>query len=162
VTRFHEEQRFGSGWVVLLLGFAGFLAVAFIAGVAASGAWADLPLLAVGPLLVLGLAWLFDRSRLVVEVNDDAVTISFRYLWPTRRIPFGDITGLAVRRYSGLLEYGGWGVRVGPKGWAYMIGGEEGVQLRLHKGLPVLIGSKRPRELEAAMRSRMESIARST
>jgi hypothetical protein len=43
-----------------------------------------------------------------------------------------------------LLEYGGWGVRLGPAGWAYTAGGGEGVQLRLRKGIPVLIRSKSP------------------
>ena len=61
-----------------------------------------------------------------------------------------------MRRYNPLLEYGGWGVRLGPKGWGYMTSGKEGVQLRLRKGLPVLIGSARPRELEAAIRAGVE------
>jgi hypothetical protein len=38
-----------------------------------------------------------------------------------------------------------------------MTSGKEGVQLRLRKGLPVLIGSARPRELEAAIREGVES-----
>jgi hypothetical protein len=38
-----------------------------------------------------------------------------------------------------------------------MTSGNEGVQLRLRKGLPVLIGSTRPRELEAAIRAGVEA-----
>ncbi|HEV8535772.1 MAG TPA: hypothetical protein VGR87_08645 [Candidatus Limnocylindria bacterium] len=38
-----------------------------------------------------------------------------------------------------------------------MTGGNEGVQLGLRKGIPVLIGSKRPRELEAAIRSGVDA-----
>jgi hypothetical protein len=45
----------------------------------------------------------------------------------------------------------------GPQGWGYMTTGKEGVQLRLRKGLPVLIGSARPRELEAAIREGVEA-----
>ena len=86
--------------------------------------------------------------------------IAFRYLWPTRLIRFEDIIGLEVRRYRPLLEYGGWGVRLGPAGWAYTTGGNEGVQLRLRTGIPVLIGSKHPRELEAAVRVGIEGAAR--
>ena len=36
-----------------------------------------------------------------------------------------------------------------------MTGGDVGVQLRLRRGLPVLIGSRRPEELEAAIRAGM-------
>src|SRR5439155_20849265 len=91
-----------------------------------------------------------------VEVTDQAVSIAFRSLWPTRRIRFAEIVGLEVRRYNPLLEYGGWGVRLGPRGWGYITTGNEGVQLRLRKGIPVLIGSARPRELEAAIRAGVE------
>ena len=90
-------------------------------------------------------------------MTEQGVSIAFRYLWPTRRIGFAEIVGLEVRRYNPLLEYGGWGVRLGPKGWGYMTTGKEGVQLRLRKGLPVLIGSARPRELEAAIREGVEA-----
>ena len=102
------------------------------------------------------VASLISLSHLDVDVSDKGVTIAFRYLWPTRRIGFAEIVGLEVRRYNPLLEYGGWGVRLGPRGWGYMTTGNEGVQLRLRKGIPVLIGSARPRELEAAIRAGVE------
>ena len=111
--------------------------------------------------MIVLVASLFSLSHLDVDVADDGVRIAFRYLWPTRRIRFEDIVGLQVRRYRPLLEYGGWGVRVGPAGWAYTTGGNEGVQLRLRTGIPVLIGSKTPRELEAAVRAGVEGAARS-
>jgi hypothetical protein len=41
-----------------------------------------------------------------------------------------------------------------------MTSGNEGVQLRLRKGLPLLIGSARPRELEAAIRAGVEGSPR--
>jgi hypothetical protein len=103
------------------------------------------------------VASLISLSHLDVDVTDRGVSIAFRYLWPTRRIGFAEIIGLEVRRYNPLLEYGGWGVRLGPKGWGYMTSGNEGVQLRLRKGIPVLIGSARPRELEAAIRAGIEA-----
>lgn len=53
-----------------------------------------------------------------------------------------------------------WGVRLGPAGWAYATGGDEGVQLRLRTGTPVLIGSKRPRDLEWAIRAGVASLPR--
>jgi len=120
----------------------------------------DALLLAIAPVVIVLVASLFSLSHLDVDVTDRGVRIAFRYLWPTRLIRFEDILGLEVRRYRPLFEYGGWGVRLGPAGWAYTTGGNEGVQLRLRTGIPVLIGSKHPRELEAAVRVGIEGAAR--
>jgi hypothetical protein len=117
----------------------------------------DALLLAIAPVVVVVIASLVSLSHLDVDVTDTGVSIAFRHLWPTRRIAFDDIVGLEVRRYNPLLEYGGWGVRLGPKGWGYMTSGNEGVQLRLRKGLPVLIGSVHPHKLEEAIRAGVEA-----
>lgn len=120
----------------------------------------DALLLAVAPVVVVLVASLISLSHLDVEVTENGVSIAFRHLWPTRRILFRDIVAVEVRRYNPLLEYGGWGVRLGPKGWGYMTTGNEGVQLRLQKGLPVLIGSSRPQELAAAIQAGVEAQGR--
>jgi len=159
VTRFHESQRFHGAILGLLV--AAFVVVAVVTIVeVVAGRPAEVWLVVLGPLVVLVVAVLLSLSHLDVDVTDEGVTIAFRYVWPARRITFSEIVGLEVRRYNPLLEYGGWGVRLGPKGWAYMTSGSEGVQLRLRKGLPVLIGSARPRELEAAIRDGVEAQAR--
>ena len=155
MTRYHESQRFQGAILGLLV--AAFVVVAVVTIVeVVAGRPAEVWLIVVGPLVVLVVAVLLSLSHLDVDVTDEGVTIAFRYVWPARRIGFSEIVGLEVRRYDPLLEYGGWGVRLGPKGWAYMTSGNEGVQLRLRKGLPVLIGSRNPHELEAAIRAGVE------
>ena len=156
MIRYHESQRFHGAILGLLV--AAFVVVAVVTIVeVVAGRPAEVWLIVVGPLVVLVVAVLLSLSHLDVDVTDEGVTIAFRYVWPARRIGFSEIVGLEVRRYNPLLEYGGWGVRLGPKGWGYMTSGNEGVQLRLRKGLPVLIGSARPRELEAAIRAGVEA-----
>jgi hypothetical protein len=155
VSRYHEEQHFHGALMGLLLLVMVFVVAVTVVAVVFSRP-GDALLLAIAPVVVVLVASLISLSRLDVDVTDQGVTIAFRYLWPTRRIPFADIVSLEVRRYNPLLEYGGWGVRFGPKGWGYMTSGNEGVQLRLRKSLPVLIGSARPRELEAAIRAGVE------
>jgi hypothetical protein len=98
----------------------------------------DALLLAIAPVVVVLVASLISLSHLDVDVTDRGVSIAFRHLWPTRRIAFADIVGV----------------------WGYMTSGNEGVQLRLRKGLPLLIGSARPRELEAAIRAGVEGSPR--
>jgi len=159
VTHYHESQRFHGAILGLLV--AAFVVVAVVTIVeVVAGRPAEVWLIVVGPLVVLVVAVLLSLSHLDVDVTDEGVTIAFRYVWPARRIGFSEIVGLEVRSYNPLLEYGGWGVRLGPKGWGYMTGGNEGVQLRLRKGLPVLIGSRRPRDLEAAIRAGVEGAPR--
>jgi hypothetical protein len=158
VSRYHEEQHFHRALMGLLLVAMVFVVVVTVVAVFFSRP-GDALLLAIAPVVVILVASLISLSHLDVDVTDRGVSIAFRYLWPTRRIGFADIVGLEVRRYNPLLEYGGWGVRLGPKGWGYMTAGNEGVQLRLRRGLPVLIGSTRPRELEAAIRAGVEAQA---
>ena len=159
MNRYHEEQHFHRAFIWLLLLVMVFVVVITVLAVVLSRP-DDALLLAIAPVVVTLVAALISLSHLDVDVTDEGVSIAFRYLWPTRRIAFAEIVGLEVRRYNPMLEYGGWGVRLGPKGWAYMTGGKEGVQLRLRKGIPVLIGSARPRELEAAIRAGVERGAR--
>ncbi|MDQ2913982.1 MAG: hypothetical protein M3T56_12085 [Chloroflexota bacterium] len=158
MSRYHEEQHFHGALMGLLLVAMVFVVVVTVVAVVFSRP-GDALLLAIAPVVVILVASLISLSHLDVDVTDRGVSIAFRYLWTTRRIGFAEIVGLEVRCYNPLLEYGGWGVRLGPKGWAYMTSGNEGVQLRLRRGLSVLIGSTRPRELEAAIRAGVEAQA---
>ena len=56
-----------------------------------------------------------------------------------------------TRTYRPVRDYGGWGIRWGRDGKAYIIVGNEGLQLLLGDGEKILIGSQRPQELEAAL-----------
>ena len=67
-------------------------------------------------ILVLLLLLLFWLAKLVVDVDESGVHASFHFLWPTRHIRFEDITRATATRYNSLLDYGGWGVRLTPKG----------------------------------------------
>ncbi|HEV8535771.1 MAG TPA: hypothetical protein VGR87_08640 [Candidatus Limnocylindria bacterium] len=115
--KYHEEQHF-HGALLWLLVVAMVFAVAVTVVAVVLARPDDALLLAIAPLVVLLLAALVSLSHLDVDVTDRGVSIAFRHLWQTRRIAFADIVGLEVRRYNPLLEYGGWGVRLGPRGWA--------------------------------------------
>jgi hypothetical protein len=157
VIGYREEQRFPSSLLALLALLVGIpLGVAVLFLIAVPAGRVELATIGIAPVIVGLVGLLLAASRLVVEVGEDGVRIAFPYIWPTRRIAFHQIASISVRRYNPLLEYGGWGVRLGPKGWAFTVSGGGGVQLRLWKGIPVLIGSRRPGELEAAIRSGME------
>lgn len=105
----------------------------------------------------LGLALLLWPSRLETEVQPDGVAVRFfPFHFDWRRFPAGALRECYARRYSPIREYGGWGIRYGWQGRAYNISGREGVQLVFKNGKRLLIGSRRPQELETAIRSIMK------
>ncbi len=121
--------------------------------------WGDKPM----PDLMLWIVFVFFgilfplfmlSIKLVVETREDVLLISFVPL-RTRLVTYDTIARCEVRTYRPLMEYGGWGIKWGgKKGWSYTIGGNQGVQLELHDGKKLLIGSRKPEELAAAIEQR--------
>jgi hypothetical protein len=145
VSYFHEEQRF-SPWLIRTLLLIAVLPVAFVffvRGVVLSVMIVPLILLAVGVLLAF--------ARLVVDVDREAITVAFHFLWPKRRIRISDVRKAEATKYSPLLDYGGYGVRLGFRGWAFNTSGDMGVLVETNDGSRLMIGSHRPKELEAAI-----------
>jgi hypothetical protein len=91
--------------------------------------------------------------RLVTAVRSDGIIVSMRGLWRSRSIPIEGIKSVTTITYNAVAEYGGYGMRSGRNGKAYIANGNEGVQLELTTGGRVLIGSQRPRELISAIHS---------
>jgi hypothetical protein len=145
VSYFHEEQRFNQRWVrtLLLIAVLPVVAVFLIRGVVLSVMIVPLILLAVGVFLAF--------ARLVVDVDREAITVAFHFLWPKRRIRISDVRKAEATKYSPLLDYGGYGVRLGFRGWAFNTSGDEGVLVETNDGSHLMIGSQRPKELEAAV-----------
>ncbi len=141
---FREEQRFRQWWLWTIL------------LVPVLGTWLSRPARswtsALVPLAALAWLWLL---RLIVEVHDDAVHIQFIPMWRKRVIRLDEIRSAQARTYRPIREYGGWGLRWGPGRMAYNVSGDRGVLLELAGGRRVMIGSQRPEELEAAIRSRL-------
>jgi hypothetical protein len=57
-----------------------------------------------------------------------------------------------VRTYQPLKEYGGWGLKGTSKNRAYNMSGKEGLQLELKDGRRVLIGTRKPADIEVALK----------
>lgn len=155
---FTEEQRLLTAWRWVFL----ILALVIMAVVLWSWVAGD-PVIPRGrpaAALYLGVAAgvlvpLFMFSlKLSVRVTDSHIHIHFRPL-KKRSIPISEVTSCATRRYSPIREYGGWGMRLGRRGWAYTVSGREGVQLEFKSGRGLLIGSHDAARLEAAIKRGM-------
>lgn len=154
---FHEVQHFNQWW-----------ALAVVAGLALAGWWAFVEQIVMGqpwgnspaPDAVVLLMWLvfgvglpvmMRWVRLIVRVKGDALDV--RYVpFRHRVIPLSTITSATPRTYRPIREYFGWGIRWVPlRGWVYSVSGDQGVQLVLGGRRKLLIGSRRPEELAAAI-----------
>jgi len=152
IEYFSERQAFSPR----LLGFI-VLSTALVGGFAymetrdAPGAETGLTITLGALALLIGV---FSSLSLTTSVTDASVSV--KGLWFVNRIiRFEDIASAEMRNYKPILEYGGWGYRIGPSGKAYNAQGDEGVQLVLKDGGRVLIGSQRARELADAISSRL-------
>ncbi len=151
-TYFHEEQRFGR-WVWALIAVIAVPVLIGVIGTVMRGAGAVIAIvpIVVGPGTVVLILLLFVLAKLVVDVDDQAIHVSFHYLWPTRHIPLNDVARAHATEYSPLVDYGGWGVRLSWRGWAFNVSGAEGVLVETRGGKRIMIGSRRAKELEAAI-----------
>lgn len=155
LMRFQEVQAMPKAWTLLsilpgLLLMFGALREGVAEGVV------PLPLVVLAVALTLGFGLWFRRLSLITEVDDATITLRYRGLLKTRTVPISTVRSVKARTYRPLLEYGGWGIKFGPKGWVYNVSGKEGVQLELDGARPLMIGSRRALDLADAINSSPE------
>ncbi len=98
-------------------------------------------------LLGIGLPWLLYSIKLTVQVKSDQIYIRY-FPFFSRSIYFNELVRYEVSQYRPFWEYLGWGIRWAPgRGWAYTLGGNQGVQLELSNGQRLLVGSQQPETL---------------
>ncbi|NLF19676.1 MAG: hypothetical protein GX595_20790 [Lentisphaerae bacterium] len=90
--------------------------------------------------------------RLVTEVRPGALYVGLAP-FRLRRILLHDIHAAQEREYSGMSEFGGWGIRVGRDGRAYTAYGRKGIQLTLTDGSRILVGTQQAGRLLNALRA---------
>jgi len=98
------------------------------------------------------ILWLVGALKLQTEVTSGGLFIRFKPLHrKTRKIDLNDVTSVASVKYRPALEYGGWGIRRGRHGTAYNVSGDLGVRIDYENGYHLLIGTRYPDELKAAI-----------
>ncbi len=159
--RFHQEQRFEGGWrwfwAGLLLGPGGVAMLVLLVVAAVTEVDLTLPLLILAGLELAGLAGLvlLLRTPVVVQVTDEGIRIRFAPFFE-EDIPAAELTSVEEVS-SGLWQrYGaGVGKRYGDRRARYTVGDDAGVVVERSNGWRIVIGSKRPTELAAAIRELM-------
>jgi hypothetical protein len=89
--------------------------------------------------------------KLITRYTTEGIYYQMRWIHLKEKfIAWQDIESVEVRTYKPILEYGGWGMRLGifGKGKAINISGNKGVQLVLKNGKRLLIGTQKPEEIK--------------
>jgi len=154
---FSEHQRFRQWWIWLII-LAAATPVFYVVWQQMSGVLPEggqprsttellLSLLPAALMLLL-----LVTMRLDTQIREDGVYVRFfPFALKLKKYGWEDITKAYVRRYAPLKEYGGWGIRFGIKGKALNVSGNMGLQLELNKGKNLLIGTRKPEEIERVL-----------
>jgi hypothetical protein len=157
---FTERQSFRQWWLwAILVLVNGIFLYAIVVQIIGGQPVGDHPATDRGLIAMFGLmlvaTWFLASLRLDTRMTDEAIMIRFFPLhrkW--RSYAWSDIRSAEVRQYSPIMEFGGWGLRfsLSGKGTAYNVAGNKGLQLVLHKGKKILIGTQKPEEMEEALK----------
>jgi len=150
---FQETQRF-TQWRLWLLLFSVSLTIYRPIYMAISegqpldaGQWVGVIILAVVILFMFII-------RLDTRIDERGIYVKFFPVIPKFKFYYWEeISTAVVRKYSPLMEYGGWGIRFGRNGKAYNIKGNKGLQLKFKSGNALLIGTQKAEELEKVLKN---------
>ncbi|NNL08258.1 MAG: hypothetical protein HKP38_03450 [Croceitalea sp.] len=155
---FEERQRFNQWWLQILnLSLLGILVYSClkwfyfkepVGNVGEADLESQLVVLILLPA-VIGLIYVFKLSTLIDERG--VMYGFFPFHLKQKLIPWSEIKQCSVRQYRPLSEYGGWGYRMGPKGKAFTVKGNKGIQVVLKNNQKILIGTQKHNEAQAVI-----------
>jgi len=159
-TLFSERQRFNQWWLwIILIGINCITLYGVIQQVIFGKPYGDRPgsdaeLLIVAAITGLILV-LFIVLKLETRITKEGVYVRFRPFHQTfRYYSWTNLSKSYVRKYSAIMEYGGWGLRFGfyGKGSALNVSGNMGLQLITIDGKKMLIGTRKPEEMTETLK----------
>jgi hypothetical protein len=165
---FKEEQKFNQWWiwliVILLSGFwiwqlvqQIFMGIPF-----GNNPAPDFVLILLG-IFPAGAIFLFYALTLEIIVDDSGVHYRFRPFQRKHKvISKKDIAKFEVRKYNPIMDYGGWGIRLGTsrKGNAYNVKGNMGALFEFKNGKKFLLGTQNPEAFRSALNKLMNDSER--
>lgn len=145
---FYEIQRFRQWWLWLIIIFVlGFSAYNSIENAEFFSTTELIISLAVPVLILL----LFFIIKLETKIDTLGIRVRlFPFHLQFKYFPWKNIDKAFIRQYSPLMDYGGWGLRLGMfgRGKAYTVSGDLGLQLVFKDGKKLLIGTQKSNEIK--------------
>lgn len=155
---FQEEQKFRQPWIWVIVSIS---ALVWLYAVLSSYYFdkqegntnSDLIVLIIGIVPVI-IIYLFFKVKLTTIVDNSGIHYRFApFQTKSRIISPGDIDNYTIRKYKPLVEYGGWGIRIGRgrRGTAYNVSGNIGMQFEFNNGKKFLLGTQEPKTFKRAV-----------
>ncbi len=144
---FEEKQKFKQWWLwLLLLGLTGFIAYKIFIEKDYGNSSKTIGIMIL--IVMFSLSSLFFFINLKTRIYSDRIELKFfPFINHWKKYPFTSIEKMEVIQYNPILDYGGWGIRLG----AYNISGNKGLKIHF---IPkksfretLLIGTQKPEEL---------------
>lgn len=155
---FSEQQRFRQIWLwILLIAVDTLFVYGLVKQVFFGQTFGNHPMSDVGLIFttvcVLLLTLLFVSMRLDTEIKTEGINYRFFPFQKMKHISWERISASYIRKYNSLIEYGGWGFRLGlfGKGKAYNVSGGEGLQLVYDKNKTLLLGTQKADEIKSVL-----------
>lgn len=99
-------------------------------------------------LVAAFIGFVMGKARLLTYICTDGIYIRYPPLQSAVSFfSWENIDCVYLRKYNPLLEYGGWGIKIGPMGRVYSVSGTIGLQLVFKDGSKLLIGTHQPEEM---------------
>jgi len=164
-VHFNEEQRFNQWWIwAILILVAGFwiwqmVQQVFMGIPVGNNPAPNVVVFLIGLFPAFGI-WLFRSMTLVTTIDETGVYYRFRpFQRKPKHIKPEDIARFDVKKYNPILDYGGWGIRLGTskKGNAYNVSGNMGVLFEFKNGKRFMLGTRNPEAIRSALNRLMKS-----
>ena len=96
--------------------------------------------------------------RMTTEVGAGQLRIRFKGVFVRRRVSVSEIASADAVRYNPVRDFGGYGIRSGAQGKAYIAAGIEAVRCLMRDGSFIFVGTQHPKELLSAIRAQDSGI----
>jgi len=91
---------------------------------------------------------LFWSLKLKTSISKEEIHVQFTpFHLKSRTYLWSEISQASVRKYSPIMEYGGWGIRGFRSNRAFNVSGKIGLQLEFKNGNKLLIGTQKGQEI---------------
>jgi hypothetical protein len=165
---FKEEQQFRQWWWIVLILGATIPAMVMniyalyqqtVRGIQVGDSPAPNVVLIGGLVFLCAVLWVYFSLKLEVWIDQDGIHYRFfPLIRKNKLISKAEIERFEIRKYSPIIDYGGWGAKRSFKwGRAYNVSGNIGLQLYLTSGKKVLFGTQRSQAMLYAMDEMMKS-----
>jgi len=103
-------------------------------------------------IILLLVALIFLNLKLKTRIDEKGIYFQFYPVhFSYRFIAWNEISKCFIRKYKAIIEYGGWGFRIGLRkkiGSAFSVQGNIGLQIELKNGKKILIGTQKKEDMQ--------------